>query len=770
MRKEVTDTTCVKTDINADIDADMNADMAGDLRKLSVLLFTAMLVMLSLSASLLLSSRDSIAADNTELDKILNEEFNKSQKILANETKSYVDPLVENLREINSTLSTISFTPKRMNKILSIGEFIEVPVSVENLNDFPVFITFSMNPDIQSMVSFDDSGFSRSSGEIALSEKGSSGSTKTILLIARYNSNLTPKIYSGYILFSVRKYSGSNAIYESYKYPVNIELLKARTSEVELNIDAINENNVADSLKVQVDATNYMSSRLESRLTLTLQDFSTGKNIFDREYSITFDKQYSDLISLEMPDKVQSGKYILTGRLRYPLRGNYSESVSIISFDMKRHVLSLRFLGLPLWIYGLMLVFAGLVVFSVFMIREYKEKQRRYHLPITLSTLPLLKSPDRIFLGKLSEYDKSIYFDMDNLSTHTIVAGSTGGGKTVAAQDIVEEALNKKIGVVVFDPTAQWTGFFRKNTEKKMIPFFAKFGMRASDARSYPGKILVISDPLEKINLERHLIPGEITVFSLHKLTPKEIDLFVASTVKQVFSLGLDESSTLKYLLVYDEVHRLLPKFGGTGAGFVQIERAAREFRKWGLGLVLISQVLSDFIGEIKANINTEIQLRTKDEGDLERLKNKYGEEVLKSVVKAETGNGMLVNPAYNKGKPFMVNFRPLLHSPHRLSEADLGKYVKYSESIDEIDYNVSIMKSKSADVFDLELELKLAKEKLSSGSFTMVEIYLEGLNARLSETLAKNNLPRQKVHLEKVDIDELKEDVRLAEETRQNG
>jgi len=35
----------------------------------------------------------------------------------------------------------------------------------------------------------------------------------------------------------------------------------------------------------------------------------------------------------------------------------------------------------------------------------------------------------------------------------------------------------------------------------------------------------------------------------------------------------------LRLIIIFDEVHRLLPKFGGTGEGFIQIERGAREFR-----------------------------------------------------------------------------------------------------------------------------------------------------------------------------------------------
>ena len=35
------------------------------------------------------------------------------------------------------------------------------------------------------------------------------------------------------------------------------------------------------------------------------------------------------------------------------------------------------------------------------------------------------------------------YYDMDKLTTHAVVAGATGGGKSIAAQVLIEEALMK---------------------------------------------------------------------------------------------------------------------------------------------------------------------------------------------------------------------------------------------------------------------------------------------------------------------------------------
>ena len=176
--------------------------------------------------------------------------------------------------------------------------------------------------------------------------------------------------------------------------------------------------------------------------------------------------------------------------------------------------------------------------------------------------------------------------------------------------------------------------------------------------------------------------PGEINVFVTNKLETKDIELFVASTIREVFHANLPESRELKYLLVYDGIHSLLPKFGGSGQVFVQIERATREFRKWGIGIILISQVLNDFIGEIKANITTEIQMRTRYEGDIKRVRERSGSKISRLVSKMPVGLGIVECPSYNHGAPYFVEFRPLLHSPFKLSDAEIAKFTKKEKPV----------------------------------------------------------------------------------------
>ncbi|MBR9701250.1 ATP-binding protein, partial [Candidatus Woesearchaeota archaeon] len=296
-----------------------------------------------------------------------------------------------------------------------------------------------------------------------------------------------------------------------------------------------------------------------------------------------------------------------------------------------------------------------------------------------------------------------------------------------------------------------------------MLDMYPKFMMNRTGRTAFDGNIHYITNPREIIDIKGIAKPGEIHIFALNQMDLKDYDVFITNTVRQVFKSNFEESPELKMLMVYDEVHRLLPKYGGSGAGMLQIERAAREFRKWGVGLVLISQVLSDFKGEIKANINTEIQVRTRDESDLKRLSTKYGGSVLHGVIKAKTGTGMVQNSAYNKGRPYMVEFRPLLHNPHRLGDKELEQYQKYNQQLADIQYQVEQLKELEVDVFDLDLEYNLTLEKLKKGDFSVTDVYLEELVPHLKQIWKQLNKKPKKREIHLVSEEEIEESIKLA-------
>lgn len=107
--------------------------------------------------------------------------------------------------------------------------------------------------------------------------------------------------------------------------------------------------------------------------------------------------------------------------------------------------------------------------------------------------------------------------------------------------------------------------------------------------------------------------------------------------------------------------------------------------------------------------------------------------DTVKSIVKANVGSGMLQNSDYNHGKPYFVDFRPLLHSPHRLSDEKLEKYEHYNQAIDTIKTEIEKREEKGEDMFELKSELRLAKKNLRKGSFNLVKIYIKEIKENLN-------------------------------------
>lgn len=573
-----------------------------------------------------------------------------------------------------------------------------------------------------------------------------------------------PRMYQGDLILLL-----ADAIVKSI--PVEIRVLELREKLLDLKITPLQDRiPPGKTLKIQADVYNLgMSKRVDVQLLLELVDQSTLEVLSATEEAIAIETTISVIKTLKIPEDVEKGRYVLRGTATYPSGTGFNmTATSLATVVVADYWYNYRVAGIiPLWVILGILLFLGLN-FGMFEFYEYrKRKKARYKIQIDYSALP--KPEGKVaFIGNIAETSIRTFIELEKLKTHTIVAGATGGGKTVAAQDIAEEALKNNTAVIVFDPTAQWTGFLRKSENKPMLKLFHKFQMKRNEARAFNGNVHVVENPRQKVSIKKYMKPGEIHVFVINKLSHKDVDLFIANTIRQVFRENLPESPELKLLMVYDEVHRLLPKFGGSGSGFLQIERGAREFRKWGVGLVLISQVLSDFIGEIKANISTEIQMKTKDEGDLERIKTKYGIDIMQSLIKAGTGTGMVENADYNKGRAYFVNFRPLLHNIERLDDQALSSYAKYNTIIEDIEYQLEELEKEKVDVFDVRIELNLASEKLKAGNFNMVQIYLESVMPRV-EALWKgiNKAPKKKV-LELVEDEELLKEVEQAKKERE--
>ncbi|MFH1257354.1 MAG: DUF87 domain-containing protein, partial [Candidatus Micrarchaeota archaeon] len=520
--------------------------------------------------------------------------------------------------------------------------------------------------------------------------------------------------------------------------PITVRILEQREERaIDMRLQPLVDSlDPGETLRVEVNLYNMGETKeIKGNLVLELVD-PVADIVLERKdpEPVNFETTYNSIKSIKVPSQVRNGRYVVRGIYEYTSGESVKKKeLSAITYvKVQASLWSAKLFGmLSVWQFIPLIIVLLASGFTYYRQYTTAKKKRRYVAKVDFTKLPE-PGPRAGYLGLIAETKVRAFVPADKLQTHTLIAGATGSGKTVAAQVIVEEALQKNTAVLVFDPTAQWTGYLRPQKNRDMLMSFKKFGMNTDEARAFKGNIYVVRDPNMPIDIKKLMKPGEITVFVMNKLSLADHETFIANTVKQVFAAGLPESPQLKMLCVYDEVHRLLTKFGGHGEGFIQIERGAREFRKWGVGMVLISQVLSDFVGEIKANIGTEIQMRTKYEGDLERLKLKYGEDAARSIVKESIGSGMMQNSEYNNGQPYFVSFRPLLHNVMRLSDTELDQYEKYNNKVESLEQEMERLRESGMDVLDLELEINLARDKVKKGAFNIVEIYIESLDQKI--------------------------------------
>jgi len=543
---------------------------------------------------------------------------------------------------------------------------------------------------------------------------------------ALYNVEITvPEVMSEQVLSGKLTVRDGDDIEQ---IPIFIRVLPTRRTDMDLAVDFVEDTiRVSERPRLHIRLRNTGTAEvLRSNITFKFRRSVDGSVVRTVERSYAFTESTTDVFNMTLPANTSVGSYYIQAFTIHGERAYTSiDTIEIVD---------------PFWTPRKMRILVFVAIVAALTVAGWKGRQwylerraeeARYVFPVDYNKLPA-ESDDNYWVGRVAETSKGAYIDPEDLTTHAIVAGSTGAGKSVTASVIVEEALEEDVPVVVFDPTAQWTGFVKKCNDSNLLEHYDRFDMDdEADPHPYPGLIRKVDSGDIDIDFEELMNPGEVTVFTLDHLSTEEFDTAVRQIVDSIFDVEWEESSELELIVVFDEVHRLLEEYGGQG-GYHALERGAREFRKWGVGLVMSSQVTADFKQAVSGNIMTEVQMQTKSMEDINRIKKKYGEQFAKRITSEEVGTGMIQNPQYNEGDPWFVDFRPTYHNPHKIPDEELEQYYEYTERADRLQAAIDEMDAAGKDVYDEELELKLATDKLKEGRFNMAEIYLNSLAEKL--------------------------------------
>jgi KaiC/GvpD/RAD55 family RecA-like ATPase len=237
-----------------------------------------------------------------------------------------------------------------------------------------------------------------------------------------------------------------------------------------------------------------------------------------------------------------------------------------------------------------------------------------------------------------------------------LVSGASGSGKTIAAKVIVEELLQERIPVLVFDYTNQWERLFQRNSDQTMQEKYRLFGMRGS--RAFKGSLKELPEITEILR------SGEGTVVDLSSVSAADERVGnVAKALDQILEhfQGEADSEDLRFFLVIEEAHlwtsKEVPK---EAASF--LDRVVRLLRKKGVGVMLVSHKISDFDPAMRSSMNISITFRTKYEGDLESIARTLGSDFAKIVPSLPVGYSIFHSA--DLGTPFVIAWRPLYSQP----------------------------------------------------------------------------------------------------------
>ena len=234
-----------------------------------------------------------------------------------------------------------------------------------------------------------------------------------------------------------------------------------------------------------------------------------------------------------------------------------------------------------------------------------------------------------------------------------LVSGASGAGKTIAAKVIVEELLEDEIPVLVFDYTRQWERLLEKNTNEEMLDRYAEFGMRRSP-KGFKGKVVHSPTPLDDL-----LTSQSATIVDLSDIYDSAERVGkVAQILDQLLEYFQfqEDSSDLRLLIVVEEAHLWMSKDVPKDAARF-LDSAVRLLRKKGVGVMLVSQKISDFDPAMRSAMNISILFRTKYEGDLKASARMLGSEASEMIPRLPVGYSVF--HLADVGDPLVLAWRP---------------------------------------------------------------------------------------------------------------
>ncbi len=265
-----------------------------------------------------------------------------------------------------------------------------------------------------------------------------------------------------------------------------------------------------------------------------------------------------------------------------------------------------------------------------------------------------------IYVGKLKGLDCKVWLPIKRLGRIFIV-GKPGSGKSYTAGVIIEELLKKGIPLLVIDVHSEYSSLkvMGDVTSEEFDVYpksYAESVVEFGDPKINPGADVSL-EALESANPEDLVVPGQCTIINLRGLLKEEQTSLVASLLERVFQ-AVVEGRLRPFYCVLDEAHRFAGRERTRATDVVR--RFAQEGRKFGAGLIVITQRPQLLDTTVRGLVGTWIIHRLSDPNDMRITLESGGLEGEWENVIAwlESGEAVITGEAVEK-IPIIARIRP---------------------------------------------------------------------------------------------------------------
>jgi uncharacterized membrane protein len=340
-------------------------------------------------------------------------------------TQDIVNKILKELQKIPKEL--IQVKERTIDLTLYQGETVRLPFTIKNNMDNETLIELVASGDASKFISF-----------VTQRAKVLPGKEQTFELVVHIDVDTAPKLYSGSlsVIFGNQK----------TEIPVNIRVLSTKEELLDVRITTLKDE-VAPGYALPVEVTLYNLGkvpRTDVDLQLEIFDIEKGETLTSMKEVLAVETSLSRIFYLKIPKDAEERKYQVKAIAKFSYVNRSVAAQAFAYFNVKTPFLQKQFLGFAIWkwlAFGSSSIF--LSVGSIAAYRQYKaekERKRRYHVMLDLKSLPQA-GPDSAFIGNLAETGTRAWIYLKDLMTHTMIAGTTGSGKTISAMVLAEEAL-----------------------------------------------------------------------------------------------------------------------------------------------------------------------------------------------------------------------------------------------------------------------------------------------------------------------------------------